>query len=249
MNRRTFLAGAGVVGGAALAGCSNPLASPARVESRRGITFGTDIVGDDARSKDAWEPFEASMHDRYGSMGIYGDAGPDPDHELEFGGGWTQPLDHEGDLESHHALVFHRFPGTGNGTAGGAFWLWSAVDPTAADGVTVRRIETAVDLPSNGAEMNIYDPGGDRRSENTDAYSVSTPRMDVDGLSVSMPLPAGRVAIDPEGTTVGKAGGYAPLWRGRHGGMVGLAATCWLEWPTDEGQTLQWSVAVETGGA
>ncbi|WP_276260527.1 twin-arginine translocation signal domain-containing protein [Haloglomus litoreum] len=249
MDRRTFLSGVGAAGGAALAGCSNPLASPTRVESRRGITFGADIVGDDARSKEAWEPFEASMHDRYGSLGVYGDAGPDPEHGLEFGGGWTQPLDHEGGLESHHALVFHRFPGGEDGTAGGALWLWSAVDPTAADGATVERIEAAVDLPSNGASMGIYDPAQDYRSEDTDAYGVATPRMDVDGLSVSMALPAGRVGYDPEGTTVGEGGGYAPLWQGSHEGMVGLVATCMLAWPAEDGQTLQWSVAVETLGA
>jgi len=249
MNRRTYLGALGAGGAAMLAGCSSPFApEPDRTSGERRLEYDADAVGSRARDPAAVESYVASMHDTYGSMGVHGTAGADADFDLPVGGAWTQPLDHGSGVVSDHALVLYRLPEAPDGTAAAALWLWSAVDPSDVEGATVERVETAVDLPGDGASMGIYDPASEYRSDRTDAYSVGTARKDVEGVAVSMPLPAGRVEYDPERTRVGDAGGYAPRWRGSHDGTVGLLATCEVRWPSSTDQQLTWSMAVETTG-
>ena len=154
----------------------------------------------------------------YGSYGIYG-RDETSEGELEFGGARTQPLEHGADVTSDHTLVLYRLPDAPDGSPAAALRLWSAVDVADTDG-TVERVGTAVDLPGDGASMSIYDPGGDHRADRTDAYTIGTARLDIAGLSATMPLPAGTVSLDPERTAVGDAGGYAPLWTGSHDGTV-----------------------------
>jgi hypothetical protein len=246
MDRRALLSTLGAGGAAALAGCSGAFTVTERAEAGRGITFDATTVDDDALDGAAFAAHVEEMHGTYGSLGVYGRAGPDPAHGLPFAGAWTGSLAPGGGVESAHALVLHRLPESPGGTAAAAVWLWSAADPRGADGATVERVATAVDLPED-ATMGVYDPGGDVRSDRADGYMVRTPRPDADGLAVSMPLPAGRVTVDPEGTRVGEGGGYAPVWRGSHDGRVAVAATCELRWPADGSVSLDWSVAVETG--
>lgn len=249
MNRRTYLGALAASGAGMLAGCSAlGGAQPDRTSGERRLQYDENSVGSNARNPATVEAYLDSMASTYGSMGVYGEAGADPEGDLPIGGLWTQPLEHGSGVVSNHALVLHRLPTAPDGTPAAALWLWSAVDPSAAEDATVERIETHVDLPGDGAEMGIYDPGGDRRSGQVDAYTVGTARKDVEGLSASMPLPAGRVEHDPDRTQVGDAGGYAPLWRGSHDGTVGLLATCEIRWPASTNQHLEWSMAAETTG-
>lgn len=249
MNRRTYLCALAAGGAGMLAGCSALVgAEPDRTSGERRLQYDENSVGSNARDPATVEAYIDSMTETYGSMGVYGDSGADPESGPPIGGLWTQPLEHGSGVVSNHALLLYRLPAAPDGTPSAALWLWSAADPSVAEGATVERIETHVDLPGDGAEMGIYDPGGDRRSEQVDAYTVGTARKDADGLSVSMPLPAGRVEYDPERTQVGDAGGYAPLWRGSHDGAVGLVATCEIRWPASTEQHLTWSMAAETTG-
>lgn len=249
MNRRTYLGALAAGAAGTLAGCSALVgAEPDRTSGERRLQYDEDSVGSRARDPATVEAYIDSMAGTYGSMGLYGDSGADPDSDLPIGGLWTQPLEHGSGVVSNHALLLYRLPTAPDGTPSAALWLWSAADPSVTEGATVERIETHVDLPGDGAEMGIYNPGGDRRSEQVDAYTVGTARKDVSGLSVSMPLPAGRVEHDPELTQVGDAGGYAPLWRGSHDGAVGLLATCEIRWPASTDQHLTWSMAAETTG-
>lgn len=249
MNRRTYLCALAAGGVGMFAGCSSLVdPEPDRTSGERRLQYDEDTVGSNARDPATVEAYIDSMTETYGSMGVYGDSGADPESGPPIGGLWTQPLEHGSGVVSNHALLLYRLPAAPDGTPSAALWLWSAVDPSVAEGATVERIETHVDLPGDGAEMGIYDPGGDRRSEQVDAYTVGTARKDADGISVSMPLPAGRVEYDPERTQVGDAGGYAPLWRGSHDGAVGLVATCEIRWPASTEQHLTWSMAAETTG-
>jgi len=247
MNRRTYLGG--LVGGlAAVAGCSEALTGPETdgTSGERLLEYDESSVGSRARGEAEFRTYVESMGAAYGSQGIYGrDEASEGD--LEFGGAWTQPLEHGAEVTSDHTLVLYRLPDADDGTPAAALWLWSAVDVEDTDG-TVERVETAVDLPGDGASMSIYDPGGDHRADRTDAYTIGTARLDIAGLSATMPLPAGTVSLDPERTAVGDAGGYAPLWTGSHDGTVGLLATCEIRWPAGTEQELTWSMAVETAG-
>jgi hypothetical protein len=249
VNRRTYLGALAAGAAGTLAGCSALVgAEPDRTSGERRLQYDEDSVGSRARDPEAVAPYIQSMARTYDGMGIYGESGGEPDQDLPIGGLWTQPLEHGSGVVSNHALLLYRLPSAPDGTPSAALWLWSAADPSIAEGATVERIETHVDLPGDGAEMGIYNPGGDRRSEQVDAYTVGTARKDVSGPSVSMPLPAGRVEHDPELTQVGDAGGYAPLWRGSHDGAVGLLATCEIRWPASTDQHLTWSMAAETTG-
>lgn len=249
MNRRTYLGALAASGVGMLAGCSALVgAEPDRTSGERRLQYDEDSVGSNARDPATVEAYIDSMSETYGSMGVYGQSGADSDYDLPIGGLWTQSLEHGSGVVSNHALILYRLPTAPDGTHSAALWLWSAVDPSVAEDATVERIETHVALPGDGAEMGIYDPGGDRRSGQVDAYTVGTSRKDVEGLSVSMPLPAGRVEHDPDLTQVGDAGGYAPLWRGSHDGPIGLVATCGIRWPPSTNQHLTWSMAAETTG-
>jgi hypothetical protein len=248
MKRRTLLGAVGAGGVAMVAGCTSPFApEPDGTSGERRVEYDDESVGPRARDEAAFDGYVASKQGVYGSMGVYGGAGADGS-DRSFGGAWTQQLDHGDGVVSDHALVLHRLPPAGDGTPTAALWLWSALDPSPVEGATVERLSTGVDLPGDGAAMGIYDPGSEHRSDRTDAYTVETARKDVEGHSVSMPLPAGVVTYDPERTTVGDAGGFAPLWRGSHDGPVGLVATCEIEWPPATEQTLTWSMAARTTG-
>lgn len=238
MNRRTLI---GVLGATVLtgvAGCT--VLDPDGDVDSEAITIDP---ADSALSADAFRTAAADSLDTYGAGGVWGTTETEPEHELAFQGAWEATLHHQDGVQSDHLLALYRLPSGPNGADASQVWLWSGVDP--ADAGTVRRISTAVSLPSNGASLGIYSPGQTYRAADATGYRVESGRLDAATLQTTMPLASGRVGVG-ERTRVGDGGAYAPFWRGGSGAPQSLAATTEVRWDGAADTTLDWTISVET---
>lgn len=237
MNRRAYIGLCGATVATGLAGCSRVLSVPetAGQVSRIELT-------ESQLSAAEYRQAAAESHETHDSGGVWGKAGNEPAHGLEFQGAWQETLSHGEGIESRHLLAMYRLPPGPEGTESSQVWLWSGIEPT--EDVLAHRIDAGISLPSD-AELGIYSPAQDVRADEVTEYQVESGRLDADTLGTTMPITSGQVSVDEE-TEIGDGGTYVAFWEGKSNALQSVAATTEVRWGDLEEAQLDWRLSAKT---
>lgn len=251
-SRRTLLrsVGRGAVGAlatgslAATAGCLDGLTeSISRGSESGGSTDSPD------RDRDAFADFVVAVDATFGDHGVWGPAPGGTVGDLPFVGAWTDHREARGDgfgVDYDVALALYEIDAGGESDRNrAAGWLWCGARPVVTDGGRQPRataLEAGIAL--DGGEMGPYDPAMDFGPDDS-PVTIGPPAPDAAGPKAQLRVPAGRVRVVPDRTSVGADGGFRVGWAGINPDPLSVAGTFVAQWPADDALSFTLGAHVE----
>lgn len=235
-SRRRVLLAVGTVGTTATTGCLDRLTQSAS-DSRTLSISGTES----GHTASEFRAYVDQIRDQYESHGVWGIQNADDEHiagsSLTFVGAWSDQwvLGSSAEDEGIHvpidvAGVLYRVAEHAQQEQLYRLWLWTAATPTQPDdgagSTTLTTLSVGVDIESGVLES--YSP---TTSIGPDDTPVRIGLDDPPAPTARRRLPAGRIQSDPDETTEGENGAFAPTWSGGHGDTISVAGVCELRQP------------------
>lgn len=217
---------------AATAGCLDGLTeSISRGSESGGSTDSPD------HDRDAFAAFVADMDSTYGDHGVWGPAADGTVGDLSFVGAWTDHREARGDgfgVVYDLALALFRLdPVADSGQTRAAGWLWCGARPVVTDdGRQPRATALEAGIGLDGGEMGPYDPATDYGPDES-PVTIGPPAPDASGPKAQLRIPAGRVRVVPDRTSVGADGGFRVGWAGINQNPLSVAGAFVAQWPAD----------------